>query len=198
MLHQLPNAICLLRLALVAPIIWTLTHDDPAATLWLFAAAAVSDGADGFLAKRFGWQSRVGALLDPIADKVLLTSVFVTLGVIGLIPLWLPILTVLRDVVIVAGATAYFVVLGPVKIAPARSSKINTACQLAFVLIVVCRQAFSRPSAPIAIALGAAVLFMAVVSGLDYVLRYSRLARAQLAIRSARIPGAPAPGARSS
>ena len=87
MLRQLPNAICLVRLALIVPIAWTLIHDDPASTLWLFGAAAVSDGADGFLAKRFGWQSDLGAFLDPLADKLLLVTVFVTLAWLDLMPL---------------------------------------------------------------------------------------------------------------
>jgi cardiolipin synthase len=179
-LRQIPNAICLARLALVVPIAWTLVHDDPASTLWLFAAAAVSDGADGFLAKRFGWQSDLGAFLDPLADKVLLTTTFVTLAWLDLVPMWLVLLTVGRDFVILSGALAYRIALGPVKIAPKISSKINTACQLGFVLIIICRQAFSRPVVWVATAAGAAVLVTTVISGLDYVLTYSLRARAEL------------------
>ena len=149
-LRQIPNAICLARLALVVPIAWTLVHDDPALTLWLFGAAAVSDGADGFLAKRFGWQTDLGAFLDPLADKVLLMTTFVTLGWLALVPMWMVLLTVSRDCVIVAGALAYRLLLGPMKIAPTISSKLNTTCQLIFVLIVICRQAFSLPVAWVA------------------------------------------------
>lgn len=179
-LRQIPNAICLGRLALVVPIAWTLVHDDPAATLWLFAAAAVSDGADGFLAKRFGWQSDLGAFLDPLADKVLLTTTFVTLAWLDLVPMWLVLLAVGRDAVIVSGALAYRIRLGTLKIAPKISSKINTACQLGFVLIVICRQAFSLPAAWVATASGAAVLVTTVISGADYVLTYSQRARMEL------------------
>jgi cardiolipin synthase len=179
-LRQIPNAICLARLALVVPIAWTLVHDDPAATLWLFGAAAVSDGADGFLAKRFGWQTDLGAFLDPLADKVLLTTTFITLGWLDLVPMWLVMLTVGRDLVIVSGALAYRITLGPVAIAPKISSKINTVCQLGFVLIVICRQAFSLPAAWAATAAGAAVLVTTAVSGVDYVLTYSIRARAEL------------------
>jgi cardiolipin synthase len=179
-LRQIPNAICLARLALVLPIAWTLVHDDPAATLWLFGAAAVSDGADGYLAKRFGWQTDLGAFLDPLADKVLLTTAFVTLGWLDLVPMWLVLLAVGRDLVIVSGALAYRILVGPLKIVPKISSKINTACQLGFVLIVICRQAFSVPAAWIATASGAAVLVMTVISGIDYVLTYGMRARAEL------------------
>ena len=186
MLRQIPNAICLARLALVVPIAWTLLHDDPAATLWLFAAAAVSDGADGFLAKRFGWQTDLGAFLDPLADKVLLVTVFVTLALLDLVPLWLVLLAVLRDLVIVSGALAYRLVVGPVKIVPRLSSKINTACQLGFVLVIICREAFSVPPRWAAMACGAAMLVMTVVSGFDYVKTYSL--RARDALRGAGAP----------
>ena len=180
-LRQIPNAICLARLALVVPIALTLVHDDPALTLWLFAAAAVSDGADGFLAKRFGWQTDLGAFLDPLADKVLLTTTFITLGWMSLVPMWLVLLTVGRDLVIVSGALAYRLLLGPVKIEPKISSKINTACQLGCVLIVICRQAFSLPVAWVATAAGAAVLVTTGISGVDYVRTYGLRARADLA-----------------
>jgi len=185
MLRQIPNAICLARLALVVPIAWTLIHDDPAATLWLFGAAAVSDGADGFLAKRFGWQTDLGAFLDPLADKVLLVTVFVTLAWLDLVPMWLVLLAVGRDLVIVSGALAYRLVVGPMKIEPKMSSKINTACQLGFVLIVICRQAFSLPPLWVATGAGAAMMVMTVVSGLDYVMTYSQRARGALLARRA-------------
>lgn len=177
MLRQLPNAICLARLALIVPIAWTLTHDDPATTLWLFGATAVSDGADGFLAKRFGWQSDLGAFLDPLADKLLLVTVFVTLAWLDLMPLWLVLLAVGRDLLIVGGALVYRLLMGAMKIEPRVSSKINTGAQLGYVLVVICREAFSIPPAWVAIAAGAAMMVMTVISGLDYVLTYSVRAR---------------------
>lgn len=185
MLRQIPNAICLARLALVIPVAWTLIRDDPASTLWLFGAAAVSDGADGFLAKRFGWQSDLGAFLDPLADKVLLVTAFVTLAWLDLVPLWLVLLAVGRDLVIVCGALAYRLAVGPLKIEPKISSKINTACQLGFVLIIICREAFSLPVAWVATLAGAATMVMTVVSGVDYVLSYSKRARESLRARQA-------------
>jgi cardiolipin synthase len=185
MLRQIPNAICLARLALVVPIAWTLLHDDPASTLWLFGAAAVSDGADGFLAKRFGWQTDLGAFLDPLADKVLLVTVFVTLAWMELVPMWLVLLAVGRDAVIVAGALAYKIVVGSLQIVPRVSSKINTAAQLGFVLVVICRQAFSLPPLWVATAMGAAMMMMTVISGLDYVMTYGSRARAAVLARQA-------------
>ncbi len=86
-----------MRILLAIPIAMTLVHHQYVATLALFGAAAVSDAADGFLAKRFGWQTRLGAVLDPAADKLLLATVFVTLAALRLVPLWLMAAAVARD-----------------------------------------------------------------------------------------------------
>ena len=99
-LRQLPNAICVARIALVVPIAITLLDGDFVATLWLFALAAFSDGLDGYLAKRFGWTTELGKFLDPLADKLLLVTVFITLAVAGLTPVWLAVIVVARDVII--------------------------------------------------------------------------------------------------
>ena len=96
----IPNLICLLRMALTVPIVIWLAEGRFAQTLVLFAIAAASDILDGYLAKTFGWTSELGKILDPLADKLLLVSVFITLAVIGLVPVWLAFIAVLRDVVI--------------------------------------------------------------------------------------------------
>ena len=88
-LRWLPNAICVARIVLIAPVIYALLHAEYVWTLALFGAAGVSDGLDGWLAKTFGWTSRLGKILDPIADKLLLVSAFLTLAWTGLAPLWL-------------------------------------------------------------------------------------------------------------
>ena len=88
-MRHIPNIISVLRILLVVPIAWALANERLALSIILFAVAAVSDAADGFLAKRFGWQSELGAVLDPIADKALLVTVFVTLSLMKLVPLWL-------------------------------------------------------------------------------------------------------------
>ena len=106
-LRQIPNVVSSIRILLAIPIAVTLVHHQYVATLALFGAAAVSDAADGFLAKRFGWQTRLGAVLDPAADKLLLATVFVTLAALRLVPLWLMAAAVARDIIIVLGAIAY-------------------------------------------------------------------------------------------
>ena len=175
-LSWIPNAICIFRIVLVVPIVAALLRGDFSVALALIVLAGVSDGVDGFLAKRFDWRSRLGSLLDPAADKLLLVSVFLTLTYLSLTPLWLAITVVLRDVVIVSGALAYLLLIGPVAGEPSRVSKINTACQLLLVLSTITAQAYGWPPRISILILGAAVFFTSVVSGLDYVLTWSKRA----------------------
>ena len=101
-LSWLPNAISLLRIALVAPILWLMLNGQFGWALALFALAGFSDGLDGYLAVRFDWSTRLGGLLDPTADKLLITGMFVTLAWTGQIPVWLAAAVILRDLVIVS------------------------------------------------------------------------------------------------
>jgi cardiolipin synthase len=187
-LRHVPNLISAARIALVAPVVWTLLHDQLAVTLLLFGAAAASDGADGFLAKHFAWQSELGAILDPAADKLLLATVFLTLAVIGAAPPWLTAAAVGRDVVLVLGALAYRQRFGKVKVRPSAISKTNTLCQLAFVLTVIARLRFGWPPAWLVTGLGALTFVTVCVSGIDYVLIYG--GRALVEMRMQRRPAA--------
>jgi cardiolipin synthase len=173
-LRQLPNLISLVRILLIPPITLALVHDDLSMTLGLFAVAAVSDGADGLLAKRFGWQTELGAILDPAADKLLLTTVFVTLALLGAIPLWLMAAAIARDLIIVLGAITYRLYCGPLQIRPSVISKLNTVGQLLFVASVIAERRFAVPPAWLVTALGAGVLLTIVISGLDYVLTFAQ------------------------
>jgi len=174
-LRQLPNVITSIRILLVVPIAMALSRHRPVETLWLFCIAGASDAIDGFLAKRFGWQTDLGGLLDPIADKVMLVTVFVMLALLGSVPVWLTAAVIARDCVIVLGAMAYRIALGPVVARPSRVSKLNTLCQVIFILVVIGTPQFSWPVAWETF-LGALVCVTVAVSGLDYVLAYSRLA----------------------
>jgi cardiolipin synthase len=175
-LRHLPNVITSMRILLVAPIAVALAQHRLTMSIALFAAAALSDAADGFLAKRFGWQSELGAVLDPIADKLLLATVFVTLAYLKLVPLWLMVAAVARDAVIVTGAMLYRLLIGPLDVRPSAVSKFNTLCQAAFVLAVVCREEFSLPPQWAVVLLGALVFVTVMVSGIDYGLIYGRRA----------------------
>jgi cardiolipin synthase len=174
--RHIPNVISAIRILLVAPIAVALADRQLVTAILLFGAAALSDLADGFLAKRYGWQSELGAVLDPAADKLLLVTVFITLAYLKLVPLWLMAVAVLRDVIIVLGALFYRYWFGPLNVRPSVVSKFNTLCQAAFILAVVGREEFSAPPAWVVLVLGALVLVTVVISGIDYVLIYGRRA----------------------
>jgi cardiolipin synthase len=175
-LRHLPNMLCVLRMIVVLPVaIWILDGRYPE-VMALFAIAAFTDALDGFLAKRFGWSSELGKHLDPLADKLLLLTVFVCLSVSGLSPWWLTAVVVLRDLVIVFGGLTYRVLFGPIEGRPTLRSKLNTVCQIFFCLGVVAHAAYGWPAEPGVTALGALVLVTTAVSGIDYVLIYARRA----------------------
>ncbi|HNP36166.1 MAG TPA: CDP-alcohol phosphatidyltransferase family protein [Woeseiaceae bacterium] len=176
-LSWIPNAISALRIILIAPLLVLLVQGEYGWVLLLFCIAGFSDGLDGYLAVRFSWQTRLGALLDPIADKLLVAGMFITLTSIHLIPLWLTVAVLARDVVIVAGATAYQLLIEPVAGEPTNISKLNTALQMLFLLFVVSRAAFGWPAGITITVLGAATFVTVCVSGIDYVLRWSGRAR---------------------
>jgi cardiolipin synthase len=175
-LRWIPNALCVLRMLLVIPIIWLLLRGEFTLTLWMFGIAAATDGLDGFLAKRFDWCSELGKILDPLADKILLVGVFVTLAVIAQVPGWLAVVAVGRDVVITSGAIAYNALYGYPHGRPTVASKLNTLCQIVFVLLLIAVQALGRNAEAAIAVVGACVYVFAVISGLDYVITYTRKA----------------------
>jgi cardiolipin synthase len=173
---MVPNLICLLRIALAVPIVWLLADARYEPTLVLFLIAALSDGLDGYLAKSFNWESEFGKVLDPLADKLLLVSVFITLAWLGLVPVWLAALAVARDVVIGVGAWVYKASFGPLEGRPTMPSKLNTLVQILFVIAVVGQAAYPVVAEWPITALGALVFVTTVVSGVDYTATYVRKA----------------------
>ncbi|HEU4665769.1 MAG TPA: CDP-alcohol phosphatidyltransferase family protein [Dokdonella sp.] len=182
MLRHLPNLITALRMLLVVPLCWLIQAGRYDGALLVAAIAAMSDALDGWLAKRFGWQSWIGGMLDPIADKLLLTAAFVWLALSGELPAWLAGLVVGRDIAIVSGAIAYHNLVGRFDAAPSRLSKATTAVQLAFVLAELLRLSrwIAMPSTlhEAMIALTAA---LTLASGLHYIVVWG--ARARRALR---------------
>jgi cardiolipin synthase len=172
MLRHLPNALCILRMLLAIPVAMLLARNAYVATLWVFAFAAITDALDGFLAKRFHWESELGRSLDPLADKILLVTAFITLTIVGRVPLWLAAAVVARDVIIAFGAVGYRILFGPINGHPTLVSKLNTLFQIAYVLLVVGSEAAAK-SVPVAIiVLTTLVLVTTVASGIDYVATY--------------------------
>lgn len=140
-LSFLPNALTVARVALVPVLILMLTERRYGAALFVFFIAGVSDGLDGFLAKRFNWRTRLGAILDPLADKILLVGAFVMLTILGHIPFWLLLAVFFRDLLIVGGYLAYTSMIGAVNMRPSHLSKLNTVVQILLVLSILLEQA---------------------------------------------------------
>jgi cardiolipin synthase len=174
--RHLPNLICVARIALIWPIISALYHHDYPIALGLFLIAAISDGADGYLAKRFGWQSELGKFLDPSADKLLLTAVFVSATWFGLVPTWLTATAIARDFMISAGALVFHLWFGPLRGRPTMISKINTASQLIYLSSVMALAGFGLPPEEMVDALAVITLCLTVFSGIDYIYSFTRRA----------------------
>lgn len=176
-LSFVPNAICIVRILLIMPLVAALFTGQYRVALVLIVVAGLSDGVDGFLARTFDWRSRLGGLLDPAADKLLVVSTFVSLTTLGLVPLGLTVIVVMRDLVIVSGALVYQRIGGQLHGEPVLVSKLNTVCQLAFILLIITQAEWGRPGPYWLTLLGAMVVFTSISSGLTYVLIWSKRAR---------------------
>ncbi|MFU8895818.1 MAG: CDP-alcohol phosphatidyltransferase family protein [Gammaproteobacteria bacterium] len=166
--RDIPNLLCVLRIVLTVPIAWAIIDGRYPLALVLFFVAGVTDGLDGFLAKRFSWQSRLGGLLDPAADKLLLVTAFVTLWWAGYVPSWLLAAVVARDLLIVTGAGLYLRRVGSFEAEPSIISKVNSFLQLLYVLFILSWLVFGVPSLDIVAVMGWMVLMTTVGSGFDY------------------------------
>ncbi|MFZ0788231.1 MAG: CDP-alcohol phosphatidyltransferase family protein [Chromatiaceae bacterium] len=178
-LRDLPNIISALRLIAVIPVVWLLLEHRFGWALLLFAVAGVSDGVDGYLAKHYGWQSRLGGILDPLADKTLLVSCFLVLGSMEKLPIWLVLAVIFRDLVIVSGALLYHYRVADVDAAPTLASKLNTVLQLVLVILVIMDAGPIPLPRTLIDALIWACLATVVVSGVQYVWVWGRRARLQ-------------------
>jgi cardiolipin synthase (CMP-forming) len=172
--RHLPNAISMLRVVLVAPICWLLLHRAWPSALTLVAVAGVSDGVDGFLARHYGWQSRLGGVLDATADKLLLVCCFVILAWLGEVPLWLALTVCGRDLVIASGALLWLLLIGRIDPHPSLLSKACTLMQIVYLLAVLL--ALLGWPVPRTDLFAWPVAALCVLSGLDYVIRWSQRA----------------------
>jgi cardiolipin synthase len=192
--RHLPNLICLARIALVWPIVAALQAGDYELSVVLFVIAAVSDGLDGYLAKRFGWTSEFGKFIDPLADKLLLVAVFVTTTWLGLVPWWLAAAAIARDVMIGLGALIFRLWFGPLRGRPTIVSKINTLLQLGYLLGVMLKAAVEFPPAEVLAALAVITFITTVLSGWDYLFAFTRRAWEESAPRSSSMSAATSAG----
>ena len=177
-LRHLPNLISAARIVLVVPIIWSLLNRDFSLAIWLFLIAGASDGLDGFLAKHYGWSSRLGGILDALADKFLLVSTFVCLWWLGIFPWWLVLSVLARDLVIVTGAVVYNYRIEAVQPEPSMISKLNTVLQIALAAVGVIELGFGGVPVWLMQTFIWSVMLTILLSGGDYVLEWSRRARA--------------------
>mgnify|MGYP003383387092 FL=1 len=140
---SIPNLITLGRVILVPIVFWLLLNGQLQAAFLAFVVAGISDAVDGFLAKRFGWETELGAYLDPIADKLLIVCVFIALGVTARLPSWLVIIVVSRDVLIVIAVLLSWLLNHPTPMKPLAVSKMNTVAQIVLAATVLADEAFT-------------------------------------------------------
>jgi cardiolipin synthase len=178
-LSWIPNAISLMRIFLIAQIILLFVYDEFGWALGLFIIASLSDGIDGYIAKKYGWDTRLGAFLDPAGDKLLVAWSFGTLAFLGHIPVWLAVIVILRDVVIVAGSFMYHYLVRRLEGDPTFISKLNTGLEFTFLIFVMFNAGFGWPDETTITVVGAAVLVTVVISGFDYVSNWIRSARSE-------------------
>jgi cardiolipin synthase (CMP-forming) len=170
--QHLPNLISFGRILLIWPVLLSMRDGAYLLTLVWFVVAALSDGLDGFLAKRFNWTSALGRIVDPLADKLLLVTVFVYGAWLGLLPIWLAAAAVARDFVIGLGALVFRAWFGPLHGRPTVISKINTVLQLVFCSLAILFAARQIPPRELMDFLAIATLITTVASGAHYLLRF--------------------------
>jgi len=171
---NLPNIISLARLLMVPFAVWLIISEAYGVALACFAVAGISDAVDGYLARRMNQRSELGAYLDPLADKMLLVSVYVTLGMAKLIPAWLVILVVSRDVLIVGAVLLSRLMDQPIKVAPLMVSKVNTVAQIALAVLVLAAAALGHDMGWFEPAGMLGVGALTVASGGAYLLQWFR------------------------
>jgi cardiolipin synthase len=171
---SIPNLITLGRILLVPIVVWAIASGAMWIAFVLFLGAGLSDAVDGYLAKRFHMTTELGAYLDPLADKALIVSIYITLGINGLIPGWLVILVVSRDIMIVGAVMLSWLLGTPVKVKPLLVSKLNTAAQIVFACVVLGTLGFAYPLPRVSLLLMAVVAALTLLSVAAYVAEWVR------------------------
>ena len=171
---SIPNLITLGRILLVPVVVWAITAGEMRVAFVLFLAAGITDAVDGFLAKRFGMATELGAYLDPLADKAMLVSIYVALGITDAVPRWLVILVVSRDIMIVSAVILSWLVDKPVPLKPLAVSKLNTVAQIALACVVMAALGFEFDASLAVMALTAVVAALTLLSIGFYVAEWVR------------------------
>ncbi|WP_018879854.1 CDP-alcohol phosphatidyltransferase family protein [Thioalkalivibrio sp. ALE9] len=170
--HQIPNAVTIGRILLIPPIVVLLALEHYLLAVVLLAIAGLSDALDGWLVRRYGWHTPLGAWLDPAADKLLMLGIYVAVTLSGLLPLWLLLLVVGRDVWLTLGSALYRVFVGPLAIRPLLISKVNTFLQIALVLVAIVKVGLLALDPIWVQLLIIVVAFTTLASGLAYTVQW--------------------------
>jgi cardiolipin synthase len=178
---SIPNLITLGRILLVPVVVWAIASGAMLTAFVLFLVAGVSDAVDGYLAKRFNMASELGAYLDPLADKTLIVSIYVTLGIAGSIPRWLVILVVSRDIMIIGAVMLSWLMGSPIKVKPLVVSKLNTAAQIVFACVLLGTLGFNVQAPNLIMVLMATVAGLTLVSITAYLVGWIRHMNAEAA-----------------
>jgi cardiolipin synthase len=171
---NIPNTITILRIIVVPLLVYLLINGSYTGALWLLAGAGISDALDGFIARRFGMTTYLGSILDPLADKLLITVSALALAWTGLLPWWLAVVICLRDLVIVVGATAYYLRAGKIEMSPSIPGKLSTFLQFLLIFLLLGNAAGLVHAARALPALFVLVLLTALFSGGHYMLVWGR------------------------
>jgi len=167
-ISNLPNAITVSRIALVPVLILLLKSQDYVPALIVFLIAGISDALDGYIAKRYNLVTGLGAILDPLADKILLVSAYIMLSFLGHVPFWLVLSVAFRDLLIIGGYLVYISLVGAVQMRPSYLSKLNTVMQILLIVAILVQQAASSFFPVLTNGLIIAVLITTVASGAHY------------------------------
>ena len=168
----IPNLLSLLRMGLTPLFLVAVVNGQPGIALAIFAVAGITDALDGFIARTYGQQSRLGAYLDPMADKLLLMSAYVALAIPGvhpgaLIPIWVTLVVIARDLIIVIVVLVAYLALGPIRFRPTWLSKLNTTVQVVVAILVLASGVW-RGLVPLAEWSAYAVAVTTLASGVGY------------------------------
>lgn len=174
MLMNLPNIITVLRIFAVPVAVWLILGGYYDWAFWIFLAAGASDGVDGYLARAWDQRTELGAYLDAVADKALLVTIYVTLAIAGLIPIWLTIAVVSRDLMIVGAVILSWLLGHPVTIRPLMISKVNTVAQIAFAALALATAGFGLAMMEVLELLGFATGILTVMSAVAYLAAWMR------------------------
>jgi len=168
-LLYIPNILTIARIGLVPWLLVLLQSQQYSLSLVVFVVAGVTDALDGFIAKRYNAQTKLGALLDPLADKALLVSAYVMLSIMELVPFWLMVVVVFRDVVIVGGYLIMSLSFDSIEMRPLLISKANTLIQIAFIVLVLLTLSTGFGQSVLMTAMAYLVLLTSIISGSAYV-----------------------------